>query len=201
MNLSDFKLLYVCLCVIVGIIILTPTLALFIQFPGGETFSELWLFGSDVQSEAGNFPFNVSVNQVYNVSIGIRNHMSKVEYYKVLVKLKNQTDLWPSDKDRIPSSLNPITEYRLLLRNGDSWEQEVLFSFDDVFFGDNASVISKITVSGDSFNIEKSATWDPQGQGYYYQLFFELWRYNDAVSTFQYDNRFVSIALNVTENT
>jgi len=62
MSFEDFKLLYVLSCVGLGLIILSPTLTVFIKLPGGERFSELWILGPDHMAE--DYPFNMLNNTV-----------------------------------------------------------------------------------------------------------------------------------------
>src|SRR4030042_3371579 len=42
-NLGDAKLVYAFSCIVLSLIILSPTLAMVIPSPSGERFSELWL--------------------------------------------------------------------------------------------------------------------------------------------------------------
>ena len=41
--------------------------------------------------------------------------------------------------------------------------------------------------------------WDPQRMGYYGNVFFELWIFNDTANAFQYNQRYVSLWLNMTK--
>jgi uncharacterized membrane protein len=88
MNFEDFKLFYAISCLGLGLIILSPTLALVIRLPSGESFSELWILGSGHLAE--DYPFNVLEGQAYKVYLGIGNHMGDLEYYSVYVKLRNR---------------------------------------------------------------------------------------------------------------
>jgi len=198
MNLEDFKLLYVLSCIALGFIILSPTLAMVIKLPSGERFSELWILGSDHMAE--NYPSNVKAQEVYKVYLGIGNHMGSLEYYRVYVKLRNQTEPVPSAVNGTPSTLEPLLEYRTFLSDNETWEKEILFSFEDVSFDGNVSKVSKLVINDCTFKIDKVAMWDEERHGFYYQLFFELWLYNATASGFQFHNRFVWIWLNVTES-
>jgi hypothetical protein len=50
-----------------------------------------------------------------------------------------------------------------------------------------------------TFNVDKLASWDVNGTGYYYQLFMELWIYNVEPAAFEFHNRFVGLWLNMTD--
>jgi hypothetical protein len=190
MSLEDFKLLYVLSCLSLGLIILSPTLAIVIRLPGGERFSELWILGSEGMAEG--YPFNVRSREIYNVTLGIGNHMGCLEYYLIYVKLRNQSEPLPDSLNGTPSSLEPIFEFRAFLHDGQTWSCPIVFSFEG-----NGSSISKFIVNSCELNIDKVAVWDEENKGFYYELFFELWVYNTTSMRSQFHNRFVWIWLNV----
>lgn len=196
MSFDDFELVYLLACFGLGLIILSPTLAMVVRLPSGERFSEFWILGSGHMAE--DYPLTVKTHEVYKVFLGVANHMSSLEYYKVYVKLRNQTEPLPDAVNGAPSALYPVFEYRLFLRDGEDWEREVAFSFDDVSFDGSLCKVSNVVVDGHVLNVDKFLMWDDEEGGFYCQLFFELWIYNNTVSGFQYHNRFVGFRLNVT---
>jgi len=124
--------------------------------------------------------------------------MSKLAYYKNYAKFRNSTEHLPDITLGEPSSLGSIFEYTFFLRNNETWEQEFSFSFEGVSFEGNVSRISKILVGSNAVDINKMAAWNETSNSYYFQLFFELWIYNPAVSDFQFHNRWVGFGLNLT---
>jgi hypothetical protein len=48
-------------------------------------------------------------------------------------------------------------------------------------------------------DVNEMGEWDDINSGFFYQLFFELWIYDAAASSFQFHNRSVGLWLNVTE--
>ena len=196
MNIEDLKLLYGIGCLVLGLIILSPTLAMVISLPGGERFSELWILGPEHLAE--NYPFNIVEGQVYNISLGVANHMGKTEYYLVYVKFRNQTEPLPNSVNGTPSPLNPVFEYRVFLRDSEVWEKEISFSLREFKFENGSCRVSKLVLDENSIDIGKVAFWDAENRGFYLQLFFELWIYDSKVMGFQYHNRFVGLWLNAT---
>jgi hypothetical protein len=196
MNLSDYRLLYVLACIGLALIIVSPTLAMFVTLPRSEAFSELWILGPGHMAEG--YPFNVGANETYKIYLGVGNHMGGSEYYVVYVKLRNQTESLPDNLNSTPSSLPPLFEYRFFVRDQETGERQVLFSFGDVSFDGNTSRVQTLTLNGLSVDVNECAAWDQANSDCYYQLFFELWLYNAALSGFQYHNRFVGIWLNMT---
>jgi len=195
-NFGDLKLLYVLSCIALCLVILSPSLATVVSFPGGERFSELWILGQDHMAEG--YPFSVSAGESYRVYLGVANHMGDLEYYSVYVKFRNQSEPLPDSVNAVPSVLEPVFEYRFFLRDNATWEKEVLFSFEGVSFEGNVSRVSRVLIDGYAVNVDKVAVWDEANTGFYYQLFFELWIYNVTTSSFQFHNRFVGFWLNIT---
>jgi len=196
MSFEDFKLLYIVLCLFLGLIILSPTLALVVRLPSGERFSELWVLGSGGLAE--DYPFTIVDGEMYNVSLGVGNHMGGSEYYLVYVKVRNQTEALPDAFNGTPSVLEPDFEYRFFLRDNAVWERKTLFSFKGISFEGNLCRVSSFVVDGHVLDVDKLAVWDEENRGFYLQLFFELWRYDSTTSAFQYHNRFVGLWLNFT---
>jgi hypothetical protein len=59
-------------------------------------------------------------------------------------------------------------------------------------------VIQSLIVNNVEFAVNKTALWDVENNGYYYQLFMELWIYNVEFQAFEFHNRFVGLWLNMT---
>lgn len=194
MNMNDLKITYFSGCLLLGLIILSPTLAMFVQLPGGEAFSELWILGAGHMAE--DYPFNLEENVTYRVYLGIGNRMGQAQYYRVQVKLRNQTESFPNTTLAQPSELTPLVMFEAIAAKDMVWEKELLLSFKMSFDG-NVSKISEITVNNRAFNVNSSSLWDTENSGFYFQLFFELWIF-DGSSSFSYHNRFVSLWLNAT---
>ena len=196
MSIDDVKFLYGLGCFALCLIVVSPSIAMLVSFPGGEPFSELWLLGEGHMAEG--YPFNVKENETYRVYLGVGNHMGCLEYYRVYVKFRNQSEPLPDSLNGKPSELSPLFEYGFFVGENGTWETEVVFSFSGVSVDGNISRVSCIIVDGFVFSVDKMAEWDSEGNGYYYQLFFELWLYDVAASSFQFHDRFVGIWLNMT---
>ncbi len=164
---------------------------------GSEEFSELWLLGPDHRAE--NYPFNVRVNETTGpIYLGVRNHMGSSKYYMVYVKLRNQTQPLPDVSPGKPSPVPPLYEFQFFLQDNGVLEHPVTFSIHDISFQNDSIVANYASINGVRFPINSSSTWDSERNGFYYQLFFELWLYNMTSHGFQYYDRFVGIWLNMT---
>ena len=176
-------------------LILTPTFALYFPSSNGEKFSELWILGPTRMVET--LPFDVSVDKPQSVYLGLSNELGELEYYIIYVKFRNQSDSFPDNEAGIPSTLDPIFEYRVFLKDKESWEKNVSFFFENVSFNQNRSLVSNLIIDNNPISIEKQAIWDSVDSGFYYQLFFELWAYNSTISAFEFHNRSVGVWLNM----
>jgi hypothetical protein len=194
-NFENTRRLYMFSCIVLCLVFLSPTVAVIVPFPEGEKFSELWILGPTHMMEG--YPFNVSQGVNYHVFLDVGNQMGDLEYYSIRVKLRNQSDVMPDNSGGTPSGLPTAYEYRIFLRNNATWETEFSFSFSDVSFEGNISRISTILIDGYPVNVDKMAMQDEGENGFYYELFFELWIYNSTVSAFQFHNRSVGFWMKI----
>lgn len=196
MNLEDYRTVFAVSGLILILVASAPTLSLVLPLSGGERFSELWILGPNHMAE--DYPFNVVNNTVYNVFLGIGNHVGSSAYYMVYVKFRNQSEPLPNATARMPSPLSPLYECRVFLQDGKTWEAPLTFSFSGVSFFENQSFVESLVVNDVVFSVGKLALWDGDNNGFYYQVFVELWIYNVGFDAFEFYNRFVSLWLNMT---
>ena len=199
MHFENLKMLYVFSCVALCLTILSPALISLI-YPSsvaetGEEYSEMWILGLD--HTIGDFPLVVSANEAYRIYLGASNHLGEMGYYSIRVKLRNQVEPSADIIDGLPSPLQPVFEYRFFLNDDETREKECYFSFDQVSFEGNVSTVSRLSIDGHSLDIDKEAVRDEENNGFYYQLFFELWLYNAASPGFEFHNRSVGLWINV----
>lgn len=198
MRLNDYKLIFFAVGLISILLIATPTLGAILRLPNGEKFSELYILGPGHMAE--DYPFNVAVGQNYSVYVGVGNYMASSTYYVLYVKFGNQTDLLPNATTGTPSPLPHLYEYRFIVRESKSWESPLDFSISGVSFSENMSFVNSLTIDGITFDVNKPAVWDVKGNVFYYQLVFELWIYNPQTDSVEFNNRFVDLRFNLTEN-
>jgi hypothetical protein len=196
MKLEDYKVAFAAVGLVGVLILASPTLGLALHLPGGEKFSELWVLGPGHMAE--NYPFNVRENESYLVYVGVGNHMGSSTYYAVYVKFRNETEPLPNATTGAPSVLAPLYEYRVFLEDNGSGAVPLNFSFSKVSFYNGQSTVGNLTINGATFGVDKSVSWDEVNSGYYYQLFIELWIYDEATNMLVFHNRFVSRWLNMT---
>jgi uncharacterized membrane protein len=197
-NLEDYRTLFMVGSLVLILVAASPGLSVVVPFPrGGERFSELWLLGPEHMAEG--YPFNVRAGEVQGpVYLGVRNHMGSSQYYLVYVKFRNQSQPLPNSTSSEPSPLSALYEFRFFLAEGEMWETPVRFIIEDGGFEGNRSFVAGISINGHVCPVDLSSSWDSENEGFYYQLFFELWRYSGDREGFWFHNRFVGIWLNMT---
>jgi len=197
MNLEGYRTVFATGSLVLILVAAAPTLSLIIAFPGGsERFSELWLLGPAHMAE--DYPFNVTIGEDEQIFVGVGNHMGRSAYYIIYVKLRNQTQAAPNSTISAPSPLAPLYEFRAVVADGETWEAPVAFSFIETSRVGDSFIVKEMSINDVAFRVDYSSMWDSEKVGFFYQLFFELWMYDDASSSFRYHNRFVGIWLNMT---
>ena len=187
MNVEYLKLIYVAVCAVLIFIVLWPTLALFVDVPQSEKFSELYVLGQDRTFES--IPSDISVGTEYKVIVGTGNHMSDVEYYSVRFKLRNQTEVSNDVQSGGPSSVDAVEDYRFFLANEDVREADFVFAFENVSISGDVSRISALSINSQLVNVNTIASRGNEDNGFLYQMLFELWIFNSTTLNFQFYNR------------
>ena len=195
MKLREYRLIFVAAGLIGILLISSPFIVEVIRAPGGAQFSELYLLGPEGTAE--NYPYDIAVGQNYSVYVGVKNHLGSLAYYVLYVKFGNQTDQMPNSTLGSPSSLVPLYEYRFSIPDSANWEHLLSFSVSHASIQVNNSQINTLQINDAILNVDKSAIWNSNSTIYTYQLFFELWLYNEQTGSVEFNNRFVTLQLNL----
>jgi len=197
MKFQDYSTLFKAASLACVLLAASPALSLVVSFPkGGESFSELWLLGPNHM--AGDYPFNVHTGEGYSVFLGVSNHLGQSAHYLVYIKLRNQTQSLPNAGSSEASPLPSLYEFQFFLEDGHVWETPVTFKILGASIQGNIMVVESVSVNDRALQVCCSSTWNSEYNGFYFQLFFELWLYSLAKSSFQFHDRFVGIWLNMT---
>ena len=197
MKLQNYKSAFICVGLIGVLLLASPTIVLLLKPPVGEAFSELYILGPN-QTLTG-IPLNIKTNITYSVYLRVGNYLVSSAYYISYVKLRNETEPLPNVTLRTPSSLPPLYEYNMFVKDGQTWESSLTFKINNATFFDSSCLLQGITINGVEFNVATTAVWDSQKLGYYYDLFVELWIFNASSASFQFHDRFVHFYLNVSQ--
>jgi uncharacterized membrane protein len=197
MRLENIRIIFIAIGLI-GVLLFTwPTINLLVKPPANQEFSELYILGPSRTFE--DTPFNIKANVNYSVYLGIVNHMGTSFYYTSFVKLGNETQSLPNAKLGVPSQLPSLYEYKSFIANGGIWEVPLTFRVNELTLTDGTSRLSSITINGIELPVNQTSAWNSDKAGYYYTIFVELWIFNSTFGTSQFHNRFVDLALNMTQ--
>jgi hypothetical protein len=196
MKLEDYKLIFVAISLVGVLLIASPAIGGAIPLPGSEQFSELYLLGPSHKAE--NYPYNIALGQSYSVYVNVGNHLGSTAYYAMYVKLGNQTDQLPNATRGTPSPLQPLYEYRFSIPDSKNWTRLLTFSVSNATIQATNSQINTLQINNVPFNVDKPAMWNSNSTTFTYRLFFELWIYNGQTGSVEFNNRFVSLQLNLT---
>jgi hypothetical protein len=198
MSLSDVKVLYAVSVLGLSMLLASPVIALLMPWPGGQRFSELWLLSEG--HVADEQALTVTPDAVYRVFIGASNQMRRSEYYVVYVKIRNQTQPLSNVATSTASPLAALYEFRFILGDDAAWESPFTFALHNITVQDNVMHVRGVSMNQVRFPVVLQSAWDAENQGYYYQIFFELWRYDAASPGLQFHNRVVWIWLIISES-
>jgi uncharacterized membrane protein len=198
MKLGDHKLIFIAAALIGSLLITSPAISGAIRLPEGEHFSELYLLGPSQMAE--NYPYNIAVGQNYSIYANVGNHLGSSAYYKLYVKLGNQTDQLPNNTLGTPSPLQPLYEYRFSIPDSKNWTSLLTFSVSNATIQATNSQINTLKINDAIFNADKPAIWNSNSTTFTYRLFFELWLYNGQTGSVEFNSRFVSLQLNLTRS-
>jgi len=195
-NLDDYRTLFMLTVLGFVLIFSVPIFNIFVTVDEDSgKFSEFWLLGSNQM--VGDYPFYVNGTEEYTVSLGVGNHMGSSEYYKICVKFSNSTEFLPNPDIGLPSVLPCLVEYQFFISDSGVWEAPISFRFKDMFVQDDVLSVTNIALNGEIIPVSASANWDSEEERYFFDLFFELWRYDVESDNFIFDNRFLTLSLNI----
>jgi len=183
---------------LVGILLIaSPILGTAIHLQNAEPYSELYVLQPN--HLASYYALNLTEGQNYSYILGATNHLTHSAYYLLNVKFRNSSDALPDLKDKTPSALPELYEYRFIIPDNGTWEMPLNFSISNASISTLQSVIKTLIINGEGIQVDKSSSWNSTKNSSYYQLFFELWLFNTQNQTFQFNNRFVGLSMNFTK--
>jgi hypothetical protein len=195
MKLNSYKLVFVGVSLIGMLLIASPALSMVLPSLSTQTFSEIYLLGSD--QKFADYPYNVTIGQSYPMYLGVGNHENSAAYYFAAVKIRNQTEPLPNSNTSSPSPLLPLYEYQFAIAKSQSVEVPLSFSIVNGSINNQTSSISQIAINDKIIEVNEQATWNNETQGFPYELFVELYIYNPQLGSVQFYNRYVTLQLNL----
>lgn len=202
MSIKNYTVPFFVILAIAALLVASPALSSVIKFPRTEFFTELYILGPNDTAE--NYPYNISSGQNYGLHLGIGNQLGYCAYYIVEVKFRNETQSAPTSfgppGTLVPSSLPSLFNITAFVADQTTWELPLTFSFSYAF---NQTLMQvnfyNLTLNDVALDLRgASSAWNATENTFYGDLIFELWLFNSATSTFQYNERYVDLKLNMT---
>jgi hypothetical protein len=196
MELDSYRKIIIAIGLIGILLFASPTIAVLIKPPVGEQFSQLYMLGPNHTFD--NIPFNIVEGDNNLVYLGVGNQLGYSSYYKVYIKIGSQNDSIPNIEGNQPSVLQPIFEYTVFLQDGETWQSPLTLQANKLSFVNTACLLSSLEINGINYQINKTSIWNSEKNGYFFNLIVELWIYNATTKVSEYNNRFLSLTLNMT---
>jgi len=197
MKLENARIIFVTIGLIGVLLFASPTIVLLLKPPAGQEFTELYILGPNHTFDY--IPFNINANVTYLVYLGIGNNVGSPCYYTCFVKIGNETQFLPNATLGTASPLPALYEYKSFVGKGGTWEAPLTFQVNNLAFTNGECQLSGMTINGVDYPVSIASAWNSNATGFFYNLFVELWIYNSTLGTIQYNNRYVSLFLNMTE--
>jgi hypothetical protein len=197
MGLSRYKTLILVVTAALALIIASPSIQQVLVYPQTDYFTEFWMFGPNHDT---SYPGNVTLNQNYRIYLDITNHLGSTTNYNIEIKFRNQTQSGPNSFDKTNSNLPALSSIAMVVANNQTAETPLDLSFQyHTVNGTTTLYMDNVTVNGFALDASKTTlAYDKTRDGYYGNLFFELYIYNGTTNAFQYHQRYLSLWLKMT---
>jgi uncharacterized membrane protein len=190
MSLHQYKALILIVTAVSALLIASPLIQQFIAYPQTDYLTELSLFGP---YQNATYPYNIVSDNAYQFYLDVTNRLGSSAYYVIEVKFRNQTQSSADSFNHSSSELPPLSQITFFAADKQSIELPFTVTFN--YHLKNTQIeFSEITVNGYPIDFKStSIDWDSQKNGFFGNLFFELWIFNGTVGSFQYNQRYVSL--------
>jgi hypothetical protein len=194
MDFQKYKVLFFVVIAVSALFAASPALQLLVVAPQTDPLTELSLLGP---YHNATYPFNIAKNETYRLYINVVNHLGSSAYYLLQIKFRNQTQSAPDSFNKTNSNQQSLGNVSFFVANNGTLELPIDVSFQYTADARSGRLdMQTITVNGAALSTNStSIVWDSQKAGFFGNLFFELWIYNDTVNAFQYHERYVSLWL------
>ena len=195
MNFQRFKVLILVVTAVSALLVASPALRQLVVSPKTESLTELSLFGP---YHNGTYPAGIAQNMTNRLYIDVTNRLGSAAYYQIQIKLSNLTQSGPDSFNKTSSSQPAIGTMSFVVANGGSLELPIDLSFQAKLDEhiDGLLHMESVSINGEALNANAATIrWDIAKNGFYGNLIFELWAYNDTVNAFQYNQRYVNLWL------
>ncbi len=196
MALHQYKTVILIITAVVALMLASPAVEQFAVLPQITPFTEFAMFGP---YNNATYPSNATTNQDCRFYLEVANHLGSTAYYVIEVKFRNATQSAPDSFNKTSSTLPALSELTAVVADNGSVRFPLDISLQYELDEKNSSLLhmQSVTVNGAALGTDTTIAWNIQENGFYGNLFFELYVYNDTTGVFQYHERYVSLWLNL----
>lgn len=198
MAVRQYKTLLLIVTVVLALFVASPAIKQLVALPQTTPLTELSIFGA---YQNATYPYNVTAGQNYQLYLNVDNRLGYCAYYQIEVKFANETQSVPDSFNYTDSELPSLGDISFCVANNQALQLPVGISFQYQLDANNPNLLDMQNIAVNGFPLSLSSTtiaWDPQNLGYYGNVLFELWLFNNTANAFQYNERYVSLWLNMT---
>jgi len=195
MGLQQYKTLLLIVTVVLALFVASPVLQKLVYYPQTDFFTELSLFGS---YNNATYPSNATTGDNYRLYLNVDNHLGSCAYYVIEPKFGNQTQFTPDSFNHTNSVLPSLSSITFFVADKESLQLPIDVSFQYQIDPSNSGLldVQSITLNGATISAYPTTiAWNSEKEGFYGNLFFELWIYNATANALQYHERYVSLWL------
>ena len=197
--MGQYRALFLVVTVVAALFVASPALRRLqtLATPQTTFFTELSILGS---YRNATYPRNIAVGENCSLYLDVTNRLGYCAYYLIQVKFRNETQSAPDSFNHTSSNQPSLGNFSFFVADEGTFELPINVSFHykvDENINDRLDM-QNILVNGVALSANSTTiAWDSGRQGYYGNLFFELWIFNDTANAFQYHQRYVSMWLNM----
>jgi hypothetical protein len=194
MGLQKYRGVFLIITTVAALFIASPLLQKFVYFPQTDFFTEFSLFGS---YNNATYPTNVTSGGTFRLYLSVDNHLGSLAYYVVKAKFGNQTKFTPNTFNHTSSVLPSFGSISFFVADNESLQMPIDISLQYNVDPNDSRLIDmqSITLNGATISDTTTIAWNSDKNGFYSNLFFELWLNNDTTNALVYHERYVSLWL------
>ena len=195
MAIQQYKTLILVVTVVVALIAASPAIQQVVVLPQKDPLTEFFVLGS---FHNATYPFNITTGQNYRLYFDVDNHLGAIAYYQIQVKFRNELESAPDSFNHTNSDQPLLGAISLFAANNETVELPVDVSFQyNIDSSNNGQVdVQSVTINGATLNTNGEVVpYDSARGGFFGNIIFELWIYNGTANAFQYNQRYVSLWL------
>ncbi len=194
--LQRYRALLLVIVAVLALVVAAPVIEQYVSAPKTAPITELSMLGS---YHNATYPYNLTSGESYKLYLTVTNHLGSSANYMLQMKFRNQNQSGPDSFNHTASSLPALAKFTFVVNDGNSIELpfDVSFNYTVAPFEPKATLnsvtVNQTTVDTDNLTVP----WDSARSAYLGNLFFELYLYNSTLGDYQYNQRYVSLWVNL----